>query len=86
MRVKTEAARILHERKIKPEGHELDRQRLDRTNLIVLKTAIDRHIASAAGRKLGERSEYTRPQLDLIDAQFEAIVDKAVQEIFDASH
>jgi superfamily II DNA or RNA helicase len=34
VRVKTEAARILHERKINPEGHELDRQKLGRTNLI----------------------------------------------------
>jgi hypothetical protein len=58
MRVRTETARILAERKINPEGRELDRQRLNRTNLIVVKAAIDRCIAKAVGRKLGERSEY----------------------------
>jgi len=56
IRVKTEAARILHERKINPEGHELDpSEKLGRTNLITLKAAIDRHVAVAVGRKLRER-------------------------------
>jgi superfamily II DNA or RNA helicase len=86
MRVKTEAARILGERRINPEGRELDRQRLDRTNLIVVKAAIDRYIAMAVGRRLGERSDFTRPQLDQIDSDFAAIVDKAIQEVFNASN
>jgi hypothetical protein len=81
IRVKTEAARVLHERKINPEGHELDRQKLGRTNLITLKAAIDRHVAVAVGRKLRERSEFTQPQLDQIDAQFDAIVGRAIQEV-----
>jgi superfamily II DNA or RNA helicase len=86
MRVKTEAARILGERKMNPEGRELDRQRLDRTNLIVVKAAIDRYVALAVGRKLGERSDFTREQLDRIDRDFAAIVQKAVQEVFNASN
>jgi hypothetical protein len=86
VRVKTEAARILHERKINPEGHELDRQKLGRTNLITLKAAIDRHVAAAVGRKLRERSEFTQPQLDQIDAQFDAIVGRAIQEVLNASN
>jgi hypothetical protein len=86
MRVKTEAARILHERQINPEGHELDRQKLGRTNNITMKSAIDRHVATAVGRKPGQRSEYTQPQLDQIDAEFNAIVGRAVQEVFNASN
>ena len=86
MRVKTEAARILHERKINPEGHDLDRQRLGRTNLIVMKAAIDRHVNTAVGRKAGERSDFTRPQLDQIDRDFAAIVDLAIQEVFSAKN
>jgi superfamily II DNA or RNA helicase len=86
MRVKTEAARILHDRKINPEGHELDRQKLGRTNHLTLKTAIDRHVATAVGRKLGERSEYTKVQLDQIDAEFNTILENAVQEVFSASN
>jgi hypothetical protein len=61
MRVRTEAARTLHDRKLNPEGHDLDRQRLGRTNLIVLKAGIDRHVNTAVGRKSGERSDFSRP-------------------------
>ena len=85
MRIKTEAARILHEQKINPEGRTLDRQRLGRTNLIVLKAAIDRQANAAVGRTAGERSEFSKPQLDQIEAEFSAILDRAVQEVFNGS-
>ena len=81
MRVRTEAARILHERGINSEGHDLDRNRLGRTNLIVLKAVIDRRVDAAVGRRTGERSEFTRAQLDQADTDFDAIVDRAVQEV-----
>lgn len=82
MRVRTEAARLLHERGINPEGRDLDRQRLGRTNLIVMKAAIDRLVNNIAGRNTGERSEFTRPQLDQIDAQFTDILANALEEVF----
>ncbi len=86
MRIKTEAARILHERKINPEGGELDRQRLDRNNLIVMKAAIDRYANAAVGRKAGERKDFTRPQIDQIESDFGAIVERAVQDVFNAKN
>src|SRR5215831_9975948 len=49
MRVRTEAAQILGQRGINPEGHELDRQRLERSNLIVMKAALDRHLNDGSG-------------------------------------
>jgi superfamily II DNA/RNA helicase len=85
MRVRTEAARILAERSINPEGRELDKNRLGKSNLIVMKSAIDRHVNSAARRKTGQRSDLTRPQLDEIEKNFPAIVEKAVQEVFNAA-
>ena len=86
MRVKTEAARILASRRINPEGQDLDRNRLGRTNLIVMKSAIDRQANTAVGRKVGERSEFTQPQFDQIDRDFAAIVERAVQEVFNAAN
>ena len=86
MRVKTEAARILQSRRVNPEGQELDRNRLGRTNLIVLKAAIDRHVNTTVGRNAGERSNFTQPQLDQIDSDFSAIVARAVQEVFNAAN
>ena len=86
MRVKTEAARILSERGINPEGQDLDRKRLGRTNLIVMKAAIDWQANTAVGRQTGERSDFTRAQLDEIDKDFVAIAERAVQEVFNAAN
>jgi hypothetical protein len=86
MRVKTESARILAKRGINPEGQDFDRKRLGRTNLIVLKSAIDRQADAAVGRKVGERSDFTRLQLDEIERNFDAIVERAVQDVFNAAN
>ncbi len=83
MRIRTAAARVLHKRNINPEGQTLDKKRLGRSNLIVLKAAIDRSVNDAVGRSARERSEFTRPQLDQIDAQFEEIVTRAAAEVID---
>jgi superfamily II DNA or RNA helicase len=82
MRVRTEAARILNQRGINPEGRELDRQHLGRSNLIVLKAAIDRQVNGAIGRGTGQRHEFSRDELDRIDAGFADILTAAVREVF----
>lgn len=85
MRVRTEAARILNVRDINPAGRELDRQHLGRNNLIVLKAGIDRHINAAVGRNSGQRHDFSRAELDEIDAGFANIVSAAVREVFDGN-
>jgi superfamily II DNA or RNA helicase len=82
MRVRTEAARILNQRGINPEGRELDRQHLGRSNLIVLKAAIDRQVNSTIGRGTGQRHELSRDELDRIDTGFADILTAAVREVF----
>lgn len=86
MRVRTEVGRILGDRGVNPEGRDLDVQRLDRTNFVVLKTAIDRHVNAAVGRQTKERHEFTRPELEQIDQEFTSIVGRAVQEVFGAAN
>jgi hypothetical protein len=83
MRVRTEAARILSQRGINPEGRDLDRQHLGRGNLIVLKAAIDRQVNTAVNRNTGQRSEFSRYELEQIDSSFENILAAAVREVFD---
>ena len=85
MRVRTEAARILHARGLNPAGRELDRQRLGRDNLIVLKAAIDRQVNTLVGRVSGQRHEFSRAELDQIDAGFAGIVDAAVRGVFNGN-
>ena len=86
MRIRTEAGRILAGRGINPEGRDLDRQHLGRTNFVVLKSAIDRLVNTAVGRQSGERHEFTRPELDQIEENFSGILDDAVQEVFGAKN
>ena len=69
-----------------PEGKDLDLKTFTKTNLIVMKSAIDRRVNSAVGRRTGQRSEFTRQQLDQIDVEFTAIVDQAIQEVFGAAN
>jgi hypothetical protein len=86
MRVRTEAARILGERGINPAGRELDRQRLGRGNLIVLKAAIDRQVNALVGQPNGQRHDFSRTELDQIDQNFAALVAAAVSEVFNAAN
>ena len=84
MRSMNEARRILGERNINPGGQALDRQRLGRNNLIVVKTAIDRQINQTVGMQSGQRHEFSRAQLDQIEAGWVEIVAAAQHEVFDA--
>lgn len=82
MRVRTEVGRILGERSLSNQGHELDTRRLNKSNFVIIKAAIDKRIAQAVGRGTGERHEFTRRELDILDGRFVTIVAEAEQEIF----
>ena len=86
MRVRTETGHILGDRGVNPEGKTLDRQRLGRSNFVVLKSAIDRQVNTAVGRQARERHEFTRSELDQIEKDFAGIVELAVQEVFGAEN
>jgi superfamily II DNA or RNA helicase len=81
MRVRTEAARVLQQRGINPEGRDLDLQRLGRSNLIVMKAAIDRQVNANVGRGPGLRQEFSRIELDQINLAFDSIVEAAISEV-----
>ncbi|MCF0049272.1 DEAD/DEAH box helicase family protein [Dyadobacter sp. LJ53] len=81
-RVRNEAARLLAQRNINPEGRTLDRQHLNRSNLIVVKSAIDRIINNFVGRGSSQRHEFSREELDRIDADFDSLVSQATTGIF----
>jgi len=85
MRIRTEAARILNERSVNPAGSTLDRRHLGRTNLIVMKAAIDRQANAIVNRGNHQRHEFSRAELDQIDARFDEIVTAAIGEVFDAT-
>lgn len=86
MRVLNKARQILADREIDPGGCTLDRLHLGKNNLVVLKSAIDREINALVGRSSGERHEFTRNDLDLINQCFDSIVENATKKVFDATN
>lgn len=81
MRVRTEAAKILHHHGIRPGGSELDKLRRGRPNIIVLKTAIDKKVNALVGRESGSRSEFSQAELGKIDSHFSSIIESAWSEL-----
>jgi len=83
-RVRNEVGRILAQRNVKPQGSDLDRSRRGRTNFVVVKAILDRQVNQAVGRGTGERSGFTRSDLDIIEQRFPELVEAAEREVFDA--
>lgn len=83
-RVKTTVGQALAQRRINPEGHELDRQRLGRPNWVTLKAAIDKRINEQVNHGSNERHQMSQRQLDEINTVFDNIVSQAMKDIFDA--
>ena len=81
--VKNEVGRILNSKGINPKGRELDQQRRDRINFVVLKSAIDNQINDFVDRSSGERHEFTRHQLEQIEQNFDDLIEAACKEVFD---
>lgn len=84
-RVRNETGKILAQRKINPQGYDLDKKRLRQTNFVVLKAAIDRNINEAANRGNRERNEFSRTELDMIEQRFQEFVEAAYNEVFNAA-
>lgn len=83
-KVKNEVGKILAYYKINPEGKELDKKFLGKSNFIIIKSTIDRKINSIVNRDKGERSEFSRSELDIIDKNFEQIVTDTIKEVINA--
>lgn len=85
IRVRNEVGRILGERKINAVGKDLDKNRLGRTNFVIVKAAIDKRINESVGQKGNERHELTSAQLGQIDEDFDMLVADAEREVFGGS-
>lgn len=80
--IATATGRVLAERRINPEGRTLDRTRRGLSNYVVLKSAIDRQANALVGRGPGQRHEFSREELDQIEADFDNVIVRAVGEVF----
>ncbi|CAN5811747.1 DEAD/DEAH box helicase family protein [soil metagenome] len=81
-KVKREVGRMLGEKGLKHEGHELDTRRLGRTNHVAVASALQRAANAVVGRGTGERPEFTRDELDQIEREWPAVLAAAKAELF----
>jgi hypothetical protein len=79
--VKSATSKMLAERKLNPQGKGLDPKRPDRTNWLVVKTAIDKEVAATVGRDIGERSDYSAAELAGVEAKFADILSRVQQQV-----
>jgi len=82
MRIKTEVGRILGQKNMNPQGKELDKKHLNKTNFVIIKAAIDRQVNAAIGKGTGERHEFNKIELDTINTRFVELAAAAEKEIF----
>ncbi len=80
-RVKRLTGEILASRQVNPEGHELDRARLGRTNFVTIKARIDTHIRERVANK--PRDQFEKSELDRAEDELDAIRDAVEKEFFD---
>ena len=80
-RIKNEVGRILGSRRLNPQGHDLDKKRLGRTNFVIVKAAIDKQCNQVAGHGAGERHELSKQELEAIEKDFSKLVAAAEKEV-----
>lgn len=81
-RVRLMAGTVLNDRNISHDGHELDRQRLGRSNFVTIKSRIDTLIRERIADK--PRNEYFQEELDRAEAALDSIRNQVKEEFFNA--
>ncbi len=74
----------MHSKGINPEGKNLDKRHLGKSNFVVVKSAFDQKIMALTGTKKRERSEMTQEQLTLAISNLDIIYKEVERECFDA--
>jgi DNA-binding transcriptional MerR regulator len=82
VRIKTEVGRVLGRKDMNPQGKDLDKKHLNKTNFVIVKAAIDKQVNAAVGKGTGERHEFNKAELDAINARFADLAAAAEKEVF----
>ena len=82
MRIRNEVGRILGQKDLNPQGKDLDKKHLNKTNFVILKAAIDKKVNAFVGKATNQRHEFNKTELDTINEHFLEIVADVEEEIF----
>ncbi len=76
------AGKILRQRGLSTEGHDLDVKRLGKSNFVIVKSAIDRATNTLVGHGLKDRHNFSQDELDTIAEAEDEIVASVEKELF----
>lgn len=82
MRIRSEVGRILGQKGMKPQGKDLDKRHLNKTNFVIVKAAFDKLVDAAVGKGTGERHQFNKMELDTINDRFAELASAVEKEVF----
>lgn len=80
--IKTKSVQVLRKNKFNPEGHDLDKSRTGKSNFIVMKSTIDRHVNSFLGKEPGTRGDLSLNEVQSAISSLNEITKEAEAEVF----
>lgn len=80
--IKTKTVQVLKNNKSNPEGHDLDKSHIGRSNFIVMKSVIDRLVNSFLGKEPDTRGDLSLEELKSAIKNLNEILKKAEAEVF----
>lgn len=84
--IKNAAGKLLVERHINPEGKELDKNHLGRSNFVIAKSKIDKVVNCFAGMPEDSRQDFTQDQLNNINTHFSDLIQSVIGELFNGKN
>jgi superfamily II DNA or RNA helicase len=84
--IKNAAGKLLVERHINPEGRELDKNHLGRSNFVIAKSKIDKVVNCFAGMPEDSRQDFTQDQLNNINTHFSDLIQSVIGELFNGKN
>jgi hypothetical protein len=80
--IKNAVGGLLAERHISPEGKDLDKNHLDRSNFVIVKAEIDKAVNRFVGMQEHSRQEFSQEQLDKIKSSLSELIKSVSEAIF----
>jgi hypothetical protein len=80
--VKNETVKLLTEKHLKPEGKELDKNHLGKSNFVIVKSEIDRAANRFVGKPENKRQDFSQEEFDKIKQNFDNLILSVAGEIF----
>jgi superfamily II DNA/RNA helicase len=80
--IRTRAGKLIRDHGMNPEGRDLDKRHLGRSNWQMVKAAVDQKANAAVGRGPKERGDLSQAEIDLITERLDGIVVEVEGELF----